>query len=253
MEKREYIKKIAIFVAAIFPIALIGGIFTGIYGFEELTPEMQSLIVEQVGSKEMYYVVATMQSVLYAVILGALGYILSQKLGLMRAFRFEKKPLITTLILTLVCGGVLSTDNFLFSRSIPQIAQMYEHKPSLEYWLASITYGGVIEEVMMRLFVMSLVAFVVWKVGFRKSEKVPTGVLIAANIVAALLFAAGHLPATVQMFGEITPLILFRCFLLNSFGGVCFGYLYRRYGIQYAMLAHAGTHIVWKTLWVLFI
>ena len=48
----------------------------------------------------------------------------------------------------------------------------------------------------------------IWKIFFKKAEQVPARVLICANIIAALLFAAGHLPATVQMFGEITPLLL---------------------------------------------
>lgn len=253
MEKKEYIKKVVLFVIALLPFAVIGGFFTGVYGFEELMPDMQQMILEQVGSKEIFYVIATLQTITYAVVMGALGYILSQKLGLMRPLRIEKKPVITTVALTLVCGIILSTDNFLFSKQIPQIAEMYTKKPSFEYWMASVFYGGVIEEVMMRLFVMSLLSFVMWKLFFRKSEAVPTGVLIAANMIAALLFAAGHLPATVRMFGEITPLILFRCFLFNSMGGLCFGYLYRKHGIHYAMMSHAGAHIVWKILWVLFI
>lgn len=253
MDKKAYIRKIAIFVLVLLPFALIGGYFTGVYGYEELTPKMKELILEQVGSQTTFYIISTLQTCLYAVVLGAIGYILSQKLGLMRKFRIEAKPLIATLIITLVCGIVLSLDNFIFSKSIPQIAEMYGHKPSLEYWIASIFYGGVIEEVMMRLFLMSLISFILWRLLFKQSETAPVKVLIFANVVTALIFAAGHLPATVQMFGTITPLILFRCFLLNGFGGICFGHIYRKYGIHYAMISHAGAHIVWKTLWVLFI
>jgi len=112
---------------------------------------------------------------------------------------------------------------------------------------------SVIEEVMLRLFVMSLIAFVFWKLFFRREANPPVGVIIAANIVAALLFAASHLPSTMQMFGEITPMVLFRCFLLNGAAGLAFGFLYRRYGIQYAMAAHAGAHIVWKIIWIIFL
>ncbi|MBQ1342836.1 MAG: CPBP family intramembrane metalloprotease [Firmicutes bacterium] len=117
--------------------------------------------------------------------------------------------------------------------------------------MASVLYGGVIEEVMLRLFMMSLIAYLAWKVFFRREANPPTGVIIAANIIAALLFAAGHLPSTMQMFGEITPMILLRCFLLNGAGGLVFGYLYRKYGIQYSMLAHAGAHVVWKIIWII--
>ena len=69
---------------------------------------------------------------------------------------------------------------------------------------------------------------------------------------AALLFAAGHLPATVGIFGTLTPPVLVRCFLLNGGFGLVFGRLYRRCGIQYAMLSHAVLHIVSKLIWTIF-
>lgn len=71
---------------------------------------------------------------------------------------------------------------------------------------------------------------------------------IAANITAALLFAAGHLPATMAFFGRISPLILVRCFVLNGGFALIFGRFYRKYGIQYAMLAHFGLHLISKLI-----
>lgn len=106
---------------------------------------------------------------------------------------------------------------------------------------------------MMRLFMMSLIAWLIWKLFFRKRKTVPTGVVVAANVIAAILFAAGHLPATVAMFGTLTPLILLRCFLLNGGFGLLFGWLYRKYGIQYAMVCHAGLHMISKLVWAVFI
>lgn len=102
---------------------------------------------------------------------------------------------------------------------------------------------------------MSLVAFLIWKLFFTKykKENIPVFVFVSANVISALLFAAGHLPATITAFGALTPLLLFRCFLLNGGFGLYFGYVYRKYGIQYAMLAHAGLHIVSKVIWLVFI
>ena len=91
-----------------------------------------------------------------------------------------------------------------------------------------------------------------WKLFFRSREAVPAGVLVAANAIAALMFAAGHLPATALLFGGLTPMLLFRCFLLNGGFGLLFGRIYRKYGIQYAMVAHALAHIVSKLIWFLF-
>ena len=75
--------------------------------------------------------------------------------------------------------------------------------------------------------------------------------LAAANVAAALLFAASHLPATVLLFGELIAPILARCFLFNGGFGLLFGWMYRKYGIQYAMLSHALLHVISKTVWAL--
>ena len=245
-------KKPLLFVLALVPIALVGGYFTGVYGWDELTDDMKSLIMAQTGNNlSLYYLITTLQALLYALIFGLFGYILSEKTGLMKPVRFGKKPVLITIGMTLFTGLVLCTDLFYFRNHIPQVAEIYQGKPSFAYWMASVLYGGVIEEVLLRLFMMSLIAWLAWKIFFRREATPPTGVIIAANIAAALLFAAGHLPSTMQMFGEITPMILLRCFLLNGAGGLVFGYLYRKYGILYSMTAHAGAHIVWKILWII--
>ena len=98
----------------------------------------------------------------------------------------------------------------------------------------------------------AILALIIWKLFFINQETVPGKVLIISNISAALLFAAGHLPATYALLGELTPLVLFRCFLLNGGFGLLFGWLYRKYGIQYAMLSHAMLHIVSKLIWTIF-
>ena len=245
-------KKPLLFVLALVPIAIVGGYFTGVYSWTELTADVRSQILVQVGNNlSLFYLITTLQTLLYAFILGFAGYILSDKTGLMKPVRFEKKPVLVTVGLTLFTGCVLCTDLFFFRNHIPQVAAMYQGKPAFAYWMASVFYGGVIEEVILRLFMMSFIAFIVWKVFFRKEANPPTAVIIAANIIAALLFAAGHLPSTIQLYGEITPMILLRCFLLNGAGGLVFGLLYRKYGIQYSMMAHAGAHIVWKIIWII--
>lgn len=128
----------------------------------------------------------------------------------------------------------------------------YTTKPTVSYVLATVTYGAVIEEVMLRLFWMSLVAFILHKLFDRKHDQPTTAILIVANVVSALLFAAGHLPATEILLG-LSPMIVFRCFLLNGGLGLLFGWLYRKFGLRYAMIAHGGCHVVSKLIWILFI
>ena len=55
------------------------------------------------------------------------------------------------------------------------------------------------------------------------------------------------------MLMRLTPMIIFRCFLLNGGFGLLFGWLYRKYGLRYAMIAHGGCHVVSKLIWILFV
>ena len=246
-------KRALLFTLALLPVALVAGFFAARYTLKIVDPALLNQAVEQLGSETALLVITVVQTVLYALVCGFFGYILSDRIGLMRSFRFAKKPLCITLAGSLIAGVLFSLDAWTFGRWIPEIGASYaaEGMFDADTWIASILYGGIIEEVMMRLFLMSLIAFLVWKIFFKKRESVPAGVLIAANVAAALLFAAGHIPVTLQTFGALTPLLLLRCFLLNGAFGLLFGRLYRKYGIQYAMLSHLLLHIVSRMIWLI--
>ncbi len=245
-------KKALRFVLCLLPIAAAAGWFTAQYQFAMLPPEQVDAAAAQLGSLTALNAVIVLQTVLYAAVCGFFGYILSEKIGLMRPFRFESGSIRQALLITIPAGILISLDPWVFGKFLPEIAETDEAGLSLNSWLASILYGGIIEELMMRLFVMSLIAWLLWKVFFRMYTAVPDGVIIGANIASAVLFAAGHIPVTIALFGRLTPVILLRCFLLNGGAGLIFGRLYRKYGIQYAMLSHALFHIVSKTIWSLF-
>lgn len=247
----DFLKKNLCFIILLFLFGLVGGYFTGIYSIEISTPEALEEIVAQVGSVEAVVLITTLQSLLYALALGLIGRAIAERLGIWRSPRLEFHPLISALAVSLFGGSVLIlSDIFFFGNFSDAIRDSYQVKPTLNYLIASITYGGVIEEVMLRLFFMSLIAFILMKLT-RKSS--PTDIhLIAANVISALLFAAGHLPATVMSIG-ITPMIIFRCFLINGGIGLLFGRLYRKHGLLYSCLGHIGVHIVSKLIWILFI
>jgi len=246
-------KKALLFTLTLLPVAIVAGYFAARYSLKLLDPALVAQAIEQFGSKTVLLAVTVVQTVLYALVCGFFGYILSDRIGLMRSFRVEKKPLLITLTVSVLFGAILSLDAWTFGKWIPEIGASYAAAGTFDAdtWITSILYGGIIEEVMLRLFLMSLIAFLLWKLFFRKRETVPTGVLIAANLIAAALFAAGHLPATAQTIGTLTPMHLLRCFLLNGAFGMLFGRLYRKYGIQYAMLSHALLHIVSRTIWLI--
>ena len=248
-------KKPLLFALCLLPIAAVAGIFVGFYQLDTLADEIIAEFVAQVGSTELLVVIGAVQTVGYALFCGFFGYILAEKIGLLKPIRLERRKLLVTLAISLAGGTLFSMDHWTFGNVIDGIKAANEASLTLNGVMASVLYGGIIEEVMMRLFLMSLIAFALWKLFFRKHERenIPTKVFVIANALAAILFAAGHLPATISIFGTLTPLILFRCFLLNGGFGLIFGWFYHRYGIIYAMIGHALFHIVSKLIWVIFV
>lgn len=230
---------------------LVGGYFTALYSVESMDPTALEQTIAQVGSIEVLILITTLQSLLYAVVLGLIGKIIAEKVGLWREISFEAGPIILTAVASLIGGAIfILADTFVFGRLIPVVLDSYASKPTVDYIIASITYGGVVEEVMLRLFLMSLIALIISRLS---KAQTPTDThFIIANVIAAILFATGHLPATAMSIG-LSPIIVLRCFVMNGGFGLLFGRMYRKYGIQYAMLTHAGLHIVSKLIWILFI
>lgn len=113
-------------------------------------------------------------------------------------------------------------------------------------FLASF-YGGIAEEIQLRLFVMSLF---MWIGSFisRTSDGKPTSAIFwIANILAAVLFGLGHLPMT-GLLVPITPLIVMRAVVLNSLVGVVCGWLFWKRGLESAMIAHFSADLVLHVL-----
>ena len=248
-------KKPLLFALCLLPISIVAGIFVVIYQMDLYSDEIIAEAVAQLGSVELLVAVGAVQTAGYALFCGFFGYMLADKVGLLKPVKFEKKSFFITLALSLVGGVALSLDHWVFGSMIDGIQSATGAGLTVSGVIVAVLYGGIIEEVMLRLFFMSLLAFVVWKLFFKKYDKdnIPTKVFVIANVVAALLFAAGHLPATFITFGGLTPMLLLRCFAYNGVFGLVFGWLYRKYGIAYAMAGHALCHIVSKTVLLIFI
>ena len=251
---KDHIKNNWKFLLFVLISGSIGGYCTGLYMPEMYSREMLQQLKEQGVTTEMLALSGAVQyGILYGVILAAAGLIISKKVGLWKEFRFDKNAAVPTAIISLIAALCLFPgDRLIFGSFSSWVNDQYHISPGLPKIIAGLLVGGVIEEVMMRLFFMSLLVFIISKL-FRKNEKdIPVRVFAAANIISALLFAAGHLPGTMAM-TALTPLLLFRCFLFNGGLGLCFGWLYRKYGIGCAMTAHGAAHLISDLLMIIFL
>ena len=241
-------------------VGLVGGFFTGIYMLDSYPLELRQQLLSELEKEGLgqfpadlvLAVTSAIQSLGYGLVLGAIGIFLGKKTGLWKDEKnITKKPLIAAILVSVIGGlALILPDIFFFGRHSQAIMDAYAVKPTIPYLLATVTYGAVIEEVMLRLFWMTLVAFLLHKLFERGKEKPSALVLVIANVISAVLFAAGHLPMTLTTIGS-SAIIIFRCFLLNGIFGLAFGWLYRKWGLRYAMIAHGGCHIISKLIWIL--
>jgi membrane protease YdiL (CAAX protease family) len=112
------------------------------------------------------------------------------------------------------------------------------HPPFWAGALASI-YGGVNEEVLLRLFLFTLIYFFVGKC-LKIHARNRSFILWSVNILVALLFGIGHLPAAFKL----TSLEIFRVLFLNGIAGIVFGWLYWSRGLWAVITAHFVTDLV---------
>ena len=100
-------------------------------------------------------------------------------------------------------------------------------------------YGGFTEEIIMRFGFMT---FTVW-IAHKLFNSLGSAVYWTGILLSSLIFALLHLPLLFALLEDPSPAIIWYVILANSFGGVVFGWLYWRQGLEMAMLAHILTHV----------
>ena len=110
------------------------------------------------------------------------------------------------------------------------------------WWSAVLAplYGGFVEELFFRLFLMT---FIIWIASrFTKGKPTKVGIWIAI-IISAVIFGLGHLGITSNM-TAITAAVVIRAVLLNGTLSIIYGLFYWKKGLETAMIAHASTDVV---------
>ena len=191
--------------------------------------------------------------VLYG-LLGLGGFWLARKLGLPGMFRAQagwRHWFIIPMALGVIVGIVITLADRLFASLGTWPG--FEHPPFPMSLIASAT-AGIGEEILFRGFVMVLWAFLLNLI--LKRWGATQIALWLGNVIGALAFAAGHLPAVMILLGvtspaDIPPLVLGELFILNGLLGLVAGERYLRDGLVAAAGVHFWADIVWHVIWPL--
>lgn len=253
--------KIAVLLAV---ICFLGGIFVVPYqlnSMKVLLPEQFEMAMNSIAIPFPFLVLlSAIQLTVIAFIAAYIGVKLSRKTRLSlpildalfkkEAIRIDKTGVILAILFGVMTSFIIiGADRFYYQYEIEVIGQN-EPQFSLLGLIASVLYGGVFEEVLTRLFFMTLLVWIMMILFRKSSSTLNSAFYWVAIILAAALFAAGHLPATEVLFGELNTTIIIRSFLLNGIGGIFFGYLYWKRGIEYAILSHMFTHIATQLIFI---
>jgi membrane protease YdiL (CAAX protease family) len=181
-----------------------------------------------------------------------IGIVLFKKVNLKapiieRIVGFANKVNYSSMLRSGVLGGIisgilLSLVGLLFNPILPnEFLQLGESiKPTLA---ARLLYGGLTEEILMRFGLMTLIVWIASKL-FRSTKPI---VYWAGIIISSLLFALGHFPVAYQAVDNPSTGLLTYILLGNTIGGILFGWLYWKKGLESAFLAHIFAHIIMIT------
>jgi hypothetical protein len=122
--------------------------------------------------------------------------------------------------------------------------EIHARIPGVSPWMGLLASFGapVDEEVTYRLFLTSLVAWLVLGAAGRTGVRRTTALWIA-NVVSALMFGWAHMGG-VELFGPAPPLAWLRTFLIVLTPGLAFGWLFIKRGLEAAILSHFVIDII---------
>ncbi|MGC1121952.1 MAG: CPBP family intramembrane glutamic endopeptidase [Candidatus Methanofastidiosia archaeon] len=221
---------------------------------------MESRIKENVRpgkkmpSMKVIVVLGILQSVILVMVADAAGSITTPVIGFSAPF-FEalvtgrniwaslEPQLLPSLVLGIGGGAVFVALYYLvFRPRLDEQTIKAMEKLRMDLGLSGrILYGGIVEEILTRWGLQSVVVWVMYVV---------TGVVTPATIwisivVAGVLFGLGHLPSYLGAGCQKTPMFLAFEITLNLWASLVFGWLFWAYGLVSAMIAHALFHLVW--------
>lgn len=110
--------------------------------------------------------------------------------------------------------------------------------------VARVLMGGVVEEIVFRFGVMSLIAWLTISVA-----GAPEAIgMWTAIVIAGVLFGLAHLPGGAAIGIPITAPLVTMAISLNLLVALGFGWLFWTHGLLAAIASHALVHVLWFPL-----
>jgi hypothetical protein len=193
-------------------------------------------------SRPKLVLLSGLQGTILFAILTFIGLSATKSIGLSITSSFDVLPL--AIIVGILAGtAIILVEYLIFRPYMPEALKKGEGHIALWKRVLASLYGGVSEEVLTRLFLMSGMAWLFGQI-WQTPIGTPTAeATILAILVAAILFGIGHLPTTASL-TPLTPLVIVRAIVLNGIVGILCGWLYWQYGLVAAMIAHFCADIV---------
>jgi membrane protease YdiL (CAAX protease family) len=243
----------------IFPMLFIGimlASFGGVPYAKELLLQLPSDKVGYIPSDVILGILFVIQLSLFTV----LGLLISEKVNLgapvlkaivSRQARIRWSSFIlSSSVIGCMIGAFLLLCDYIFYKLGSSLSFFTTELPPWYKGLIGSFFGGIGEEIIYRLFFMSLLVWLI-NIIIRNKEKAPKSWTVwVAMMLAAILFALAHIPIASSL-SELNMIVVTRGIFLNSIAGIGFGLLYWKKGLLYAMIAHFAADITLHVIAVL--
>jgi hypothetical protein len=222
--------------SVLFVWLLLAGLFGSLIG----VPWSIAFLRESATDSAVVWLSAVVEVLFFLTPAAAVGVWLGKKVGLgsrLREFVSEmpggwehvRSGLLPAMLVGLALGGV----GFFAQNAIPKSALMPGlNNPNTFEWFLRCLSAALTEEIFFRLGLMTFFVWVLRSIVKRAAINVPS--LWVGNLLAALIFAGAHLPQlTVHSWSLLIPFVMFSCS-----AGMVMGWLFMRYGLISAIVAH---------------
>lgn len=232
-----------------FVILWVSGILATIAGVPYILALQQEVLKDAPITLPIIGLLVVVQTAIILAITVFFGLKLSAKVGLSDKVlnikgsfsEFLASVLKISVPLGVIAAVLIKLGDVFFLQYTPELTAPAV-MPAVWKTLLAAFYGGIVEELLMRLFFVSLFVWLLSKIFRVALPHENKAIFWTAIVLAAVVFGIGHLPATAAL-TAITPIVVIRAIALNGIGGLIFGWLFWKKGLLYAIAAHFITDI----------